>query len=172
MDLNSICTCFHGSSCCLAISFDQLINFLCCKLFRNVTSTYRRDAGCCCDRCSCVLCISFRTCILKLDGNFCTFHMASVNNFAEALDGRIIIETWFTRAAFCAFVNDGSLDSDQAKSAFCSFLIICSGLLTHSSVCICKVISHWRNNETVFYGHRADLDRLKHRIEFHVGSPF
>ena len=98
--------------------------------------------------------------------------MASVNNFAEALDGRIIIETWFTRAAFCAFVNDGSFDSDQAKSAFCSFLIICSGLLAHSSVCICKVISHWRNNETVFYGHRADLDRLKHRIEFHVGSPF
>ena len=38
--------------------------------------------------------------------------MTSVDDFAEALDGGIIIETWFTRAAFCTFVNDGSLDGD------------------------------------------------------------
>ena len=172
MDLNSICSCFHCSSCSFSVAFDQLVNFLSCKLFRDVASAYRRDAGCCCDRCSCVLCISFRTCILKLDGNFSTFLMTSVDYFAEALDGGVIIKTWFTRAAFCAFVNYGSLDCDKTETTFCSFLIICSGLLAHSSVCVCKVISHWRNNETVLYCHRTDLDRLKHRIEFHMRSPF
>ena len=40
MDLNCIYACFHGSLCCLAVSFDQLINFFRCKLFRNVTATY------------------------------------------------------------------------------------------------------------------------------------
>ena len=40
VDLYSICAGFHGSSCCLSVSFDQLINFFRCKLFRNVTATY------------------------------------------------------------------------------------------------------------------------------------
>ena len=172
MDFNSICSCFHCSSCCLTVAFDQLVNFLSCKLLRNITSAYRRNAGCCCDRCSCVLCISLRTCVLKLDGHLCSFCMTSVDDLAEAFDRSVVVKTWFTRAALCAFVNYSSLDGDQTKSAFCSFSVICSGLLTHCSVCVCKVISHWRNNKTVLYCHRTDLDRLKHRIEFHMRSPF
>ena len=167
MDLNSICTGFHCSSCSLAVSFDQLINFLSCKLLRDISSAYRRNAGSCCDRCSCILRISLRTCILKLDGNLCSLCMTSVDNLAEALDSGVIIETWLTRATFCSFVNYSSFDSDQTETALGSFFIISCGLLAHGTVCVCKVISHWWNNKTVFHCHRTDLDRLKHRIEFH-----
>ena len=40
MDFNSICSCFHCSSCCLTVAFDQLVNFLRCKLLRNITAAH------------------------------------------------------------------------------------------------------------------------------------
>ena len=98
--------------------------------------------------------------------------MTGIYYLAEAFDCGVIIKTWLAGAALCAFMYYCCFDCDQTEAAFCSFTIISCGLFTHASVCVCKVVSHWRNYEAVLYCHWTDVDRLKHCIEFHVTFSF
>ena len=98
--------------------------------------------------------------------------MTGIYYLAEAFDCGVIIKTWLAGAALCAFMYYCCFDCDQTETAFCSFTIISCGLFTHASVCVCKVVSHWRNYEAVLYCHWTDVDRLKHCIEFHVTFSF
>ena len=172
MDLNCIYACFHGSLCCKTIAFYQFVNFFSCNFLWCISSAVCRNACSSLDRCTCIFRISFRTCILKLYRNFCSLCMTGINYLAEAFDCGIIIKTWFARAAFCAFMYYGCFNCDQSKTTFCSLSIVSYGLFAHASVCVCKVISHWRNYETVLYCHWSDVDRLEHCIKFHVAFSF
>ena len=78
MDLYGIHTGFHCSSGCLSVAFYQFIHFFGRQFSRNISSAGCRDTGSCCDRCSCIFCISFRACILQLNGNLCTFCMTGI----------------------------------------------------------------------------------------------
>ena len=98
--------------------------------------------------------------------------MTGIYYLAEAFDCGIIIKARFARAAFCTFMDYGCFDCDQTETAFCSFTIISYRLFAHASVCVCKVVSHWRNYETVLYCHWSDIDRLEHCIKFHVAFSF
>ena len=172
MDLNSIHTCFHGSSCCFSVAFYQLIDFFGRHFSRNVSSAGCRDAGSCCDRCTCIFRISFRSCVLQLNGNFCTFRMTGIYHLFKTFDGRIVIQTRFSRTAFGPFMYNSCFDGDQSESTFCTFSVVSNRLFTHGSVSIGKIIAHRRNYKTVLYRYRSDLNRLKHCIKFHICSPF
>ena len=172
MDLYGIHTGFHSSFCCFSVTFYQFIHFFGGQFSRNISSTGCRDTGSCCDRCTCILCISFRTCILQLDGNFCTFCVTGVYHVFETFDGRVVIQTRFSWAALGPFVYNRCFDGDQSESTFCTLSVICNRLLAHGSVGVGKVIAHRRNYKTVLYRYRSDLNRLKHCFKFHICSPF
>ena len=172
MDFNCVHTGFHCSLCCKTVAFYQFINFFCCNFLRCVSAAVRRNAGCCLDRCSCVLCVSFRACILKLYGNLCPLCMTGIYYLAEAFDCGVIIKARFTRAAFCTLMYNCCFNRDQTETTFCSFAVISNGLVAHASVCVCEVVSHWRNYEAVLYCHWTDVDRLKHCVKFHVTFSF
>ena len=172
MDLYGIHTGFHCSSGCLSVAFYQFIHFFGRQFSRNISSAGCRDTGSCCNRRSCIFCISFRACILQLNGNLCTFCMTGIYHLFKAFDGRIVIQTWFSRATFGSFMYDSCFDGDQSEPTFCTFPVVSNRLFTHGSVGIGKVIAHRRNYKTVFNRYRSDLNRLKHCNKFHNCSPF
>ena len=157
----------HCADCCISVSFNELIYLLCRNCFRNISSISCCNRCCRLDWCSCILSISFRTCILKLNRNLSTFCMTGIGNLLQALDAVIIIQTRFSWAALCTFMNYCCFNCNQTELTFCTFSIVCNRLIAPCSICFCKVVSHWWYYETVLYCHWSDLNRRKHMFELH-----
>ena len=170
MNLYGIRAAFHGASCCLCIAFYQFIYLSGRHFFRRVSS-YRRWDGCCrLDWRACILCISFRPCVLQLDRDFSALCMTGIRNLLQACDAAVIVQARLSRASLGSFMYNGRLDGNQAKLAFRTFRIICDRLVAPASVRICEVIAHRRNYETVLYSHWSNLDWLEHIFKFHIIS--
>ena len=171
VNFHCICSALHCTDRCISISFNKLIYLLCRNCFRNVSSISRCNSCCCLDWCSRILGISFRSGILKLNGNLSTFCMTGIGNLFQTLNAVVIIQTRFSRAALCSFMDNCCFDRDQAKLTFCTFSIVCNRLIAPCSICICKVISHWWYYKAVLYCHWSDLNRRKHIFELHYFFP-
>ncbi len=167
MDLNGIGTRLHGALCGLAVALDQLINLLCGDFHRDISSVRGSDRRSGLNGSARVLRVSFRTCVLQLDGDLCTFSMTCIDDFFEAFDGRIIVQAGLSGTALCALVDNGRLKGDQAETALCPCAVICCGLVAHGAVSIGKVIAHRRNNKAVLDNHGTNLNRRKHFYKFH-----
>ena len=129
-----ISSALHRANCCITISFYESIHFFCRYCFRNVLSICRCDCCCSLDRCSCILCITFRSCILKLDRNLCAFCVTGICNSLQAFNTVIIIQARFLRASLSTFMYYSCFNRNQTKLSFCTFTVICNGLITPCSI--------------------------------------
>ena len=167
MNLHRVKACLHSPSCRFSIAFYQFINLLCRNSLRNIRAAFGSNRGRCLNRSSGVFRISVRACILQLYGNLSPCGMDCIRHTAEALNRRIIINTGFSGAAFCALMYNGGFADNQAEATLCPRFIICCRLFAHRPVCIGKIISHGRHYKTVFYCHWTNLNWLKHKFKFH-----
>ena len=75
MDLDRVRAGLHGTLCSLAVALDQLIDLLGGNLYRDVSAVSGGDGRSSLDGSACVLGVSFRTCVLQLDGYLGAFRV-------------------------------------------------------------------------------------------------
>ncbi len=168
VDLHRVRAAFHGALRRVAVTFYKLVNPLRGNFHRDVSSEHGRDGAGSHDGSTGIHRISLRACVLKLDGYFCALRVAGVCDLLQALDAGVAVKAGLSRAAFCIVVYDGRLDGDESELSLRALCVVGNRLIAPCAVCVCKVISHRRNHETVLHSHGSDLDRGEHCLKSHV----